>query len=267
MMRFIGLLLLLIFSFLLPSTVYSDTMTLQASADTYVNFSTPSANYGSEYTFTVGHHGEETAALIRFDLSSLPSSATINSATMNLRWTGGSSTSQDMGFSDLNGTWGPPYNYYGLMWKPEFQVHKVNTSWGEASVTFSDVFLDTLNQSWPNLPQVKNNFFDSTVIAAFSYIDPNDPNNFSSWINLDITSQAALWYSGQTNNGLILTSTGTVLSSFFIASREWSEYSPTLTIDYTTDGEPPPVSTPEPATMLLLGFGIAGLAGVRRFSK
>jgi len=33
------------------------------------------------------------------------------------------------------------------------------------------------------------------------------------------------------------------------------------------DGGPGPSSTPEPATMLLLGFGILGLAGVRRFRK
>ena len=33
------------------------------------------------------------------------------------------------------------------------------------------------------------------------------------------------------------------------------------------DGGPNPSTTPEPATMLLLGFGILGLAGVRRFRK
>ena len=90
------------------SPAHAEKIALQASADTYVKYSTPSDNYGNEYIFTVGHYGDELAALIRFDLSSLPSSATINSATMNLRWTGGSYATSDMGFSDLNGTWGPP---------------------------------------------------------------------------------------------------------------------------------------------------------------
>jgi len=40
-----------------------------------------------------------------------------------------------------------------------------------------------------------------------------------------------------------------------------------MRIEGTPGGEPPPVSTPEPVTMLLLGFGILGLAGVRRFRK
>lgn len=266
------LILLLTLVFLKPDIVYSNTLTLQASADTYVSHafwdetSPTNTNYGSEPYLITGHHGVDSAALIKFDLSTLPTSATINSATMNLFWGGGSSATGDLGFADLNGTWGPPYNYYGLMWKPEFQVHNVNTAWGENSVTFSDVFLATANSAWPNLPQVKDNFFDPNVLAGFSYLDPNITQ--FGWINLDVTDQAALWYSGQSNNGLILTSTGYVFSSFSFFSKEsgFSNWLPTLTIDYT-DGNQPPSATPEPATMLLLGLGLVGLAGFRRKLK
>jgi hypothetical protein len=53
---------------------------------------------------------------------------------------------------------------------------------------------------------------------------------------------------------------------------EWHDYGGMyntvgMRIEGTPGGEPLPVTTPEPATMLLIGFGILGLAGVRRFRK
>lgn len=231
------------------------TITLTSSADTYVNMSTPLLNHGTELTMTTGHHGDDYAALLKFDLSALPSSAVINSAVMNLNWTGRTYTQQDLyWYQDPpgSGNWVSSGEYL-YPWAPEFLVHKVNTSWSEYNVAFTDIFQDNVNPVWPNVPIVKDDFFDSDVIANFFYTDPNISQSL---INLDITSQANLWHGGEENNGLIFTSTGWVLSSFFIATREWDDYAPTLTIEYTSDDHP----VPEPSTALLLGIGLAGTA-------
>jgi hypothetical protein len=243
MVRLILIASALALTFLQPVGANSAQIIGSVAADTYVQYNTPNTNYGSDPTLKVGHHGDEWAALINFNLPSLPTGATITGATMNLYWNGSTGAGQFM----------LPY------WIPWFDVHKVNTSWAETSVTFSDIFQSSLNQTWPYLPIVKNGFFDSAVLADYSITDPNLESG--RWINLDITGQVALWYGGQQNNGLILTSRGWIFNSFFFASKE-TYMPPTLTVTYTA-----PSSVPLPGALWLFGPGLAGIGILRKKFK
>jgi hypothetical protein len=55
------------------------------SDDTYINAGSPLSNYGTDTTFEVRpDNGADRRGLVRFDLSSIPSNATITSATLYL---------------------------------------------------------------------------------------------------------------------------------------------------------------------------------------
>ena len=70
----------------IPAAAPSANDTLYATADTYVNAASPTTNYGSATVLSLGRtaSGLDQRILIRFDLSSIPTGSTINSATLQL---------------------------------------------------------------------------------------------------------------------------------------------------------------------------------------
>lgn len=85
------------------------TVTLQASADTYISSTNPSSNFGSSSTLLVGGGNE---ALIQFDLSSLPATPTLTNAMLEV--------------------WVSQVNTSGAI-----DYHSVTSSWTESGVTFN----------------------------------------------------------------------------------------------------------------------------------
>lgn len=83
-------------------------ITLSATEDTTVSQGSPTANFGTLVTLFPGHDEftQEDLALLKFNLSSIPAGATINSAKLRLNRTGAaSSLAMNVGVQRVQGNW------------------------------------------------------------------------------------------------------------------------------------------------------------------
>lgn len=178
----------------------------------------------------------DSRGLLKFDLSSIPTGATIDSASLYLYvgWNAFSPISSRI---------------------TSVSLYQVTSDWTEMGVTY-----DT-RPTW--------NTTAATSMSIPAGTGSGGSIPFNGYITGNVTSLVQDWFDGDiTNFGLVTSDTYTTAGLLRIYAHEANGTStdPKLTVTYTLP-PPPPVATPEPATMLLLGLGLIGLAGVKRKFK
>lgn len=181
----------------------ANSVTIQASAsgDTTLISTSPTTNFGSLTTLQI-RTGK--VAMVRFDLSAIPSGATVTAAKLLLTCAGSGSAL-------------------------DTQIHRMLQPWTEAGATWN-----TYNgaQNWAT-PGAADDTIDyySTVLATFTWTVAND--------QIEITIPTPIvqaWVDGGfDNNGFRLTPTSGLEIRFHSSEAGTPAYRPLLEVTYTPD--------------------------------
>ncbi len=199
-----------------PSPVFATSATYTTTADSYIYENEPTANYGGATALQVasyktGANLRNKHTLVKFDLSSIPAGATIESATLQLYMTA------------------PPDST-----DRTYDAHRVTADWTEgtgtaASPGTSDVTWDnrTTGTAWTTAGG------DFNLTPTASTATGTTPNVWLSW---DITADVAAWYEATASNYGILVKDATEDSKTIyeasFASRESGSNVPELVVTY-----------------------------------
>ena len=174
----------------------------------------------------------------RFDLSGI--SGTIESATFHFTYAGHDSG----GSASLSS-----YNVFGLV------DGNAGEGWGESSITWNNA---PGNDTGSGVGVLSSQaILLGTFTMNIGLLSPGDDVSFSSAALKDFLA-------ADTNDlvTLIVTRQQQNLANEFIASKESTRFNPPA-LDVIVDGQP----VPEPATGIVLGAGLIGLAAFRRRFK
>ena len=142
---------------------------------------------------------------------------------------------------------------------PSFSINKIAKDWNENSVVFmgansgaNNIYYTNPDGSFGN-----NGFFVQNPIISYQ------PDGQSLNLSFNLTSTAQEWMGGN-NFGILLKDeyaiTGHEGDILFWASEAGADYSPKLSLNYTPNAVPEPVST----TLFLLGGATLAIRRLRR---
>ena len=193
--------------------------------DTFLAKWAPTTNYGSDEVLQLA---ESAASLIKFDVSSIPSDAIINKATLSF------------------------YVLSGLEFQ-QVDVYEVFRPWQEGEATWLEAIEGV---EWElagcNGPTDRSSISISTMTLTL--------NEINTWAEFDVTSIVEAWVRGN-NNGLILKASSSWWVKYSLASSEWPDPSlrPKLTVIYrpamsSSLNDPAATSTPMPARIIKVKY-------------
>lgn len=222
-----------------PAPVETDvTVTLQYGADgyagaedTYLHQYAPDSNYCTQDFLRVGYK-QQYAPLLRFDLSPIPSSATVQRATLQVYARGWSG-------SDMT------INAYRVV----RGVNQCQATWNRARS----------GEDW-SLPGCNDTSSDRGATPESSV----STSGVSRWYSFDLTAAMQGWINSETtNNGVLLRGAGSMSTSLFhLASAQSSDarLRPRLVVNYRTvvtpvptPPTPPVVPSPTPGPTITSG--------------
>lgn len=203
-------------------TTYTSQPDETSGIDTHISDAAPTTNYGTSDEIVVGELAtvvQTNRSLIKFDLSSIPSGATISSAVLSL-WT-------KTDYATDNST---------------FKVHRVKRNWVEAQATWN---IYSTGNNWGTAGADHADDFDSTEHAsrAFSATETIDAETQFTFDATGLTELKKMIDGTYTNYGWIvrglIPETANAGYTFHSSSGTTAGYRPKLVIEYTA---PPPSS-------------------------
>ena len=188
------------------------------TSDTYIDTYSKTSNFGNTATM-IGAENQE--ALVRFDLSSIPSDATVSSATLEFY------------ISSNNGNSGGNTIVIN---------HILNRNWVESQATWN-VYATGSNWATPGLGSGTDHAASTDATASVGYAPVNV------WAAFSITSLVQNWVNGVIpNNGVLLHSGNGPRVVANSSESTQTSLRPKLTITYTGNTTtPPPTDTTPPS--------------------
>ena len=197
--------------------VCADTLTVPASADTWIFSEAPiSSEYGDFHGLAAGvnAHGSPMHALFKFDLSQIPANATVTSASVSL-------VAQRQNFSAQSGT---------------FELHRLIKPWVATEATWNN---QSSGVPWAAPGASPGDDYSTTVSAANVVSDAGTTYIFGS--TSDMVADVQSWVgNASANNGWIFKVSD---ESVLPTSRRWGSLTTgnpaSLTVIYTASAPPP----------------------------